>query len=154
MKMMPSLPCMLPTIQRSLLAPPYLLYNLTNLPPPACSVSLKDLDRNKLIQWLYSLEHPPPAGKDKLAPTPLLCMTQDDIIQLLHHSCTTLPQVHPYDTPNESDMKLHWTVEELHQVMGCHQFRNYKHLMAVTKSGRFLDTGKFRNSIGAYTTVP
>jgi hypothetical protein len=29
------------------------LYDLTNLPPPAYSVSLKDLDQAKLIQWLY-----------------------------------------------------------------------------------------------------
>jgi hypothetical protein len=44
-------------------SPPTLLYNLINLPPPAYSVSLKDLDCDKLIQQLYSLEHPLPAGK-------------------------------------------------------------------------------------------
>jgi hypothetical protein len=101
-------------------SPPTLSYDLTHHPPLAYSVSLKDLDRDKLIHWLYSLEHPLPAGKDKLAPTPLSCMMQDDIIQHLHHSGTTLPQVRPCDPSNELDTKLHWTAEELHHVMGCH----------------------------------
>jgi hypothetical protein len=38
--------------------------------------------------------------------------------------------------------------------MGCCRFRNYKHLVAVTKNGRFLDTSKFLASIGTYTTIP
>jgi hypothetical protein len=101
-------------------SPLTLLYNLTYYPPPAYSVSIKDLDHDKLIQRLYSLEYSPPSVKNKLAPTPLLCMTQGNIIQHLHHSGTILPQVCPCDTPNESDAKFHWTARELHRVMGCH----------------------------------
>jgi hypothetical protein len=81
-------------------------------------------------------------------------MKQDNIIQHLHHSGTTLPQVCPCDTPNELDNKLHWMAEELHHVTGCRRFRIYKHIVVVTKNGRFLDTRKFLAFVGAYTTVP
>ncbi len=88
-------------------SPPTLSYDPTNLPPLAYFVSLKDLDCDKLIQWLYLLKHPLPSIKDYLAPPSLLCMMQDNIIQHLHHSGTTLPQVLPCNTPNELDTKLH-----------------------------------------------
>jgi hypothetical protein len=136
--------------------PPTPMYDLSNLPPPEYSISLKDLDKDKLIQWLYSLEHAPTNDTRKLAsaPVPLECMTHDDIINKLHQPDSILPPIHPCDTSNPSNMKLHWTAEELHCITGCHQFRNYQHLVAASKDGTLINTGEFPVSIGTYATIP
>ena len=105
--------------------------DLSQLPPSTYTKNLKDLDRDELIQRLYSLEVDnssvnisPPPGKP---PAPLMCMEHDDIITQLHHPDKTPPPVHPCDTPNPLDTKSTWTAEELHCITGCRQFRNYRH---------------------------
>jgi hypothetical protein len=62
------------------------IYHLSNLQPPEYSISLKDLDKEELIQQLYLLEHAPNSdtGKAVSAPVPLKCMTQENIINKLH----------------------------------------------------------------------
>ncbi len=49
--------------------------------------------------------------------------------------------------------KTHWTLEELHQIMGCCKFWNYKHLILVSHDGEWLDGGEFPPSLGAYATT-
>ncbi len=67
---------------------------------------------------------------------------------------TLLPLIRPCDTPNASKTKSHWTTEELHCITECQCFWNYKHLVSVTKDGKYIDTGEFPVSLGAYTTIP
>jgi hypothetical protein len=38
--------------------------------------------------------------------------------------------------------------------MGCCKFRNYKHLLQVSRSGKWVNGGKFPASLGSYTTIP
>ncbi len=38
--------------------------------------------------------------------------------------------------------------------MGCHRFWNYQHLLATTKNGILINTGKFPLSFGSYATIP
>jgi hypothetical protein len=38
--------------------------------------------------------------------------------------------------------------------MGCRKFRNYKHLLQVSRDGKWVDGGKFPSSLGSYTTIP
>jgi len=133
--------------------------DLSRLPLSTFTTNLKDLDRDELIQRLYSMEvdtprpvaSTPPTGKST---TPLRCMDRDDIIAQLHHPNTTPPPVRPCDTPNPSDTKYTWTAEELHRITGCRRFRNYRHLIQSSKDGSFVDNGEFPASIGAYATIP
>ena len=127
------------------------------LPPSSYTQSLKDLNREELIQRLYTLDsqHNQPHRQAKDTSTaPLECMSTKAIISSLHHSDTSPPAICPCDTPNASDTKYHFTVEELHCLTGCCRFRNYHHLIHTSKDGQFLDNGKFPVSIGAYTTIP
>jgi hypothetical protein len=135
--------------------PPNPIYNLSNLPPPEYSISLKDLDKEELIQRLYSLEHAPNSGTGKAVSTPILfeCMTQENIINKLHCNNSILPPIHPCNTSNPSNTKSHWTAEELHRITGCCCFRNYRHLVAASKDGTFINTGEFPISIGTYATI-
>jgi hypothetical protein len=136
--------------------PPTPIYDISNLPPPEYSISLKDLDKEELIQRLYSLEHAPNSGTGKAvsAPVPLKCTTQENIINKLHRPNSILPPIRPCNTSNPSNTKLHWTAEELHCITGCHCFRNYWHLVPASKVGTFIDTGEFPVSIGTYATIP
>jgi hypothetical protein len=88
------------------------------------------------------------------ASEPLSCMQEEEIKTLLHHPNSSSPPVRPCETPNPSDIKSHWTAEELHRTTGCRRFRNYKHLMSVSKDGVYINNGEFPTSIGAYTTIP
>jgi hypothetical protein len=127
------------------------------LPPSTYTKSLKDLDREELIQWLYLVEHPvPPSPTDTKLQSlaPLECMEREEILTLLHHPNTSPPAIQPCDTPNASDTKSHWTAEELHRITGCRRFRNYKHLISTKKDGSFIDNGEFLLSIGSFTTIP
>ncbi len=81
-------------------------------------------------------------------------MTQDEIIAQLHHPGTSLPPIRRSDRPNGSDTKSTWTPEELHRIMGCRRFRNYRHIIDTTKDGHLLNTGEFLLSLGSYTTIP
>ena len=94
--------------------------DLSQLPPSTYTKNLKDLDRDKLIRRLYSIEIDnssldvsPPTGKPA---APLVCMEHDDIIAQLHYPDKTPPSVRPCDTPNPSDTKSTWTAEELHPI--------------------------------------
>jgi hypothetical protein len=109
------------------------------VPPPAYSVSLKDLDQDELIQRLYSHEHPPVSTKLSSS-SPLQCMSENEILKELHHSGLSPPPVCQCDTPNASKTKSNWTSEELHKIMGCCGFRNYQHLIATSKDGTFFNS--------------
>jgi hypothetical protein len=133
------------------------------IPPLAYSVSLKDLNRDALIQRLYSAElaahptPPPPASevpKKGPHPTKLECMSTDDIVTHLHHPESHLPPIRPCDTPNLSDTKSTYTPEELHRLTGCCCFRNYQHIILTTKDGTLINTGEFPLSLGTYATIP
>jgi hypothetical protein len=131
--------------------------DMSLLPTSTYTQSLKDLNREELIQCLYTLnsQHDQPHGHTKGTSTaPLECMSTKAIISTLHHSDMSPPAIFPCDTPNASDTKYHFTAEELHQLTGCCRFRNYCHLIHTSKVGQFLDNGKFPVSIGAYTTIP
>ncbi len=143
--------------------PPSPTYNMSLIQPPAYSVSLKDLDRDALIQRLYSIElaapprPPPPASeapKKGPPPTKLECMSTDNIVAHLHHPESCLPPIQPCDTPNLSDTKTTYTPEELHPLTGCHRFCNYQHIILTTKDGILINTGKFPLSLGTYATIP
>jgi hypothetical protein len=131
--------------------------DLSRFPLSTFTKSLKDLDRDELIQQLYSLEVDNSSLNFSLPPgnptAPLMCMEHDNIIAQLHHPDKTPPPVRPCDTPNPSDTKSKWTAEELHRITGCRQFRNYRHLIQSSKNGIFVDSGKFPASIGSYATI-
>jgi hypothetical protein len=38
--------------------------------------------------------------------------------------------------------------------MGCRKFRNYKHLLQVSRDGAWVDGGEFPASLGSYATIP
>jgi hypothetical protein len=38
--------------------------------------------------------------------------------------------------------------------MGCWKFRNYEHLLQVSRDGKWVDDGKFPSSLGSYATIP
>jgi hypothetical protein len=81
-------------------------------------------------------------------------MSSEDILHLIHHPDTSFPSVRPCDTSNASDKMTHWTSEELHRTMGCRKFRNYKHLLQVSRDGAWVHGGKFPASLGSYATIP
>ena len=69
----------------------------------------------------------------------LSTMTAEEIVR---YPGTTLPSVRPCDTANGSDTKTHWLSEELHRTMGCRKFRNYKHLLQVSRDGTVVFAAK------------
>ncbi len=38
--------------------------------------------------------------------------------------------------------------------MGCRKFCNYKHLLQVSRDGKWVDGRKFLSLLGSYTTIP
>jgi hypothetical protein len=72
---------------------------------------------------------------------------------LIHCEGTDLSSVHPCNTANASDTKTHWTLEELHQAMGCCKFQHYKHLPQVSRDGKWMDGGEFPASLGSYEMI-
>ena len=38
--------------------------------------------------------------------------------------------------------------------MGCRKFRNYKHIIQVSRDGEWVDGGEFPLSFGSYATIP
>ena len=38
--------------------------------------------------------------------------------------------------------------------MGCRKFRNYKHLLQVSRDGEWVDGGEFPPSLGSFATIP
>ncbi len=81
-------------------------------------------------------------------------MPTDEILCMLHHPGTSFPSIRPSDTSYASDKKTHWTAEELHRAMGCRKFRNYKHLVQVSRDGEWVNGGKSPASLGSYATIP
>ncbi len=98
----------------------------------------------------------PPTGEPTDSPTSRLLstMTSKEITRLLHHPGTKFSSVRPCDTANSSDTKTHWSVEELHRIMGCRKFCNYKHLLQVSRNGKWVDGSEFLSSLGSYATIP
>ncbi len=84
----------------------------------------------------------------------LSAMPQESIIKLLHHEGSKLPSIPPCDTANNSDTKTHWSTEEIHCIMGCHKFWNYKHILQVSCDGEWVDGGEFPPSLGSFATIP
>jgi hypothetical protein len=78
----------------------------------------------------------------------------DKILEHFHHTGTTLPAVRPCDTANASDTKTHWSGEEIHRIMGCRKFRNYKHILHMSRDGEWIDGGEFPPSLGSFATIP
>jgi hypothetical protein len=37
--------------------------------------------------------------------------------------------------------------------MGCRKFRNYKHLLQVSRDGEWVNCGEFPSSFGSYATI-
>jgi hypothetical protein len=68
----------------------------------------------------------------------------DKIVAHLYQPGSSLPPIHPWDTPNASNTKSHWTLEELHRIMGCQHFQNYNHLICLPKMGSKLTTKNFQ----------
>jgi hypothetical protein len=97
---------------------------------------------------------PPSNPTSKLATCLLPTMSSEDIARLVHHPGTSFPSVWPCDTASASNTKTHCTVEELHCIMVCQKFRNYKHLLQVSRDGEWVDGGKIPSSLGSYTTIP
>jgi len=119
------------------------------VPPPTYSVSL---DQDELIQSLFSYKHPPVSTKLSSS-SPLLCMSENKILDEFHHSGLSPPPVRLIlPMHNASKTNSHWTSEELHRIMGCRQFRNYQHLISTSKDGTFYNSGEFPLSLGTYTT--
>ncbi len=72
----------------------------------------------------------------------------------MHRPGSALSPVRPCDWSNGSDTKTHWTSEELHCALGCHWFRNYKHIIQTSLDGQWIDGGEFPVLLGAFTTIP
>ena len=106
-------------------APPTPTFDLTRLPPPANSIKLKDFDWDALVQRLYTLEKPTQASTRTLGP--LVSMSMDKIVTHLHQPGSSLPPICPCDTPNASETKFHWMLEELHHIMVCWCFWSSSH---------------------------
>ncbi len=62
-------------------------------------------------------------------PVLLSTMSPEEVTWLLHHPNTSLPDIRPCDTANASDTKVHWMSEQIHRIMGCQKFCNYKHIL-------------------------
>jgi hypothetical protein len=81
-------------------------------------------------------------------------MPYDNIARLLHHPGASFPPVWPCDTANASDTKMYWSAKELHWIMGCCKFCNYKHLLQVSRNGEWVDGGEFSHLLGLFATIP
>jgi hypothetical protein len=44
--------------------------------------------------------------------------------------------------------------EELHRIMGCRKFCNYKHLLQVSRDGQWVDGGEFPPLLGSFAMIP
>jgi hypothetical protein len=86
--------------------------------------------------------------------TLLSALPPETIVEHFHYPGSTLPAVRPCDTANASDTKTHWSSEEIHRIMGCWKFRNYKHILHVSWDGEWVDGGEFPPSLGSFATVP
>jgi hypothetical protein len=81
-------------------------------------------------------------------------MLQDEVMSLLHCAGSSLPPICPCNMANASDTKTHWSAKELHCMMGCQKFCNYKHLLQVSHDGEWVEGGKVPPSLGLFATIP
>ncbi len=93
--------------------------------------------------------HPSP-----VSPTLLSTLSRDDITCLIHCEGSSFPPVRPCDWANGSNTKTHWTSKKLHCALGCHRFRNYKHILQTSLDGKWIDGGEFPLALGSYATIP
>ena len=112
-----------------------------------------------LANAVQDLSRPMTSSADLLVdsvppPTLLSALPPEKIVEHFHHPGSTLPAVRPCDTANASDTKTHWSGEEIHRIMGCRKFRNYKHILQVSRDGEWIDGGEFPPSLGSFTTIP
>ncbi len=91
---------------------------------------------------------------DSNQPALLSTMSRDEVLKHIHHAGSPPPAVCSCDTPNSSNTKLHWSSEELHRIMGCQKFRNYKRILQVSRNSEWVDGGEFPQSLGAFATIP
>jgi hypothetical protein len=82
-----------------------------------------------------------------------VCKDATELKDFDNNATTSFPLVQLCDTANASDAKTHWSAEELHRIMGCWKFRNYKHLLQVSCDGEWMDGGKFPSSLSSYATI-
>jgi hypothetical protein len=73
---------------------------------------------------------------DNAAPHLLSMMPHDSILKLLHHEGSQLPSILLCDTANNSNTKMHWAAKEIHCIMGCRKFQNYKHILQVSRDSK------------------
>ncbi len=119
---------------------------------------------NSLTEAIKTLSSPVPSPALPVnSPSPfnppstgvlLSTMSRHEVLCLIHHDSTSLPAVCPCDTANNSDTKTHWSAEELHCIMGCQKFRNYKQILQVSRDGEWVDGGEFPPSFGSFATIP
>ncbi len=83
----------------------------------------------------------------------LSTITHDKIVSLLHHDHTSLPSVCHYNTDNASDTKTHWSAEELHRIMGCCKFCNYKSILQISCNGEWINGGGLPPPLGSFATI-
>ena len=111
-----------------------------------------------LADAVQDLSHPVSRADLAVSPAPttslLSALPNDKIMAHFHHPGSTLPAVRPCDTANASDTKTHWSGEEIHRIMGCRKFRNYKHILHVSRDGEYIDGGEFPPSLGSFATIP
>jgi hypothetical protein len=93
---------------------------------------------------------------DDSQPSPILASTMswDEVMSLVHCAGSSRPPICPCNTANASDTKMNWSAKELHRVMGCQKFCNYKHLLQVSCDGEWVDDGKFPPLLGSFATIP
>ncbi len=123
-------------------------------PPPVDLSHIASQLQSIAASVLPSSVASPPSAAPPKTPILLSTMSSDEVARLLHHPNTSLPDIRPCDTANASDTKTHWLSEEIHWIMGCCKFRNYKHILAVSRDGEWVDGGKFLMSLGSYATIP
>ncbi len=86
-----------------------------------------------------------PVPSDSLHSLPVLAstMSPEEVMSLPYWDGSSLPLVCPCNTANVCDTKMHWSAEELHHIMGCCKFCNYKYLLQVSHDGEWVDGGEF-----------
>jgi hypothetical protein len=122
------------------------------------STSLAKAISNLSPLSLLPLPADAPISKPALAtpakpPRLLSTLPCNAIIELIHCEGTNLPSVCLCKPAKALDTKTHWTLEELHQAIGCCKFWNYKHLLQVSPDGKWMDGGEFPASLGSYPMI-
>ena len=131
--------------------------NSLDRPPSASPIDLPQIDsplQSSADSVLPSSTSPSAPVTPPKPPVLLSTMTRVEITRLLRHPDTSLPDVCPCDTDNASNAKVHWSSEEIHRIMGGRKFRNYKHIIDISRDGEWIDGGEFPMSLGSYATIP